>query len=66
MFRQTITAKMPFRAQLLIHHAELGVFKQEKERFMDGNEFVELDAVKIFFRRHSGLTHRLYVDGVCG
>ncbi|MBC1397598.1 amidohydrolase [Listeria fleischmannii] len=49
VFRQTITAKMPFRAQLLIHHAELGVFKQEKERFMDGNEFVELDAVKIFF-----------------
>ncbi|WP_088811078.1 MULTISPECIES: amidohydrolase [Listeria] len=48
-FRDTINAEFPFRAQLLIHHAELAAFKQEKELFMDGNPFVELDAVKIFF-----------------
>ncbi|ECL8006919.1 amidohydrolase [Listeria innocua] len=49
-FRNTVGANgLPFRAHLLIHHAELANFSTSKESFMSGDEFLELGAMKIFY-----------------
>lgn len=49
-FRETLGAeKLPFRAQLLIHHAEWEAFISSNESFINGDEFVELGAMKIFY-----------------
>ncbi|EUJ21870.1 amidohydrolase [Listeria aquatica] len=48
-FRDTLSEDFPFRAQLLIHNAEFDVFERSNERFMDGDSFVELDSMKIFY-----------------
>ncbi|MBC1819256.1 amidohydrolase [Listeria welshimeri] len=49
-FRNTVGAKeLPFRAHLLIHHAELAAFSASKEKFMSGDAFLELGAMKIFY-----------------
>lgn len=38
-----------FRVHLLIHHEELSAYVQSDERFLDGNSFIELGAMKIFY-----------------
>lgn len=38
-----------FRVHLLIHHEELKAYNQSDERFLDGNAFIELGAMKIFY-----------------
>lgn len=48
-FRDTLSEDFPFRAQLLIHNAEFDVFEDSDEQFMDGDSFVELDSMKIFY-----------------
>ncbi|MGY3777749.1 amidohydrolase [Isobaculum melis] len=41
--------KTPFRAHLLIHHEELAAYSASGEKFVDGDPFVELGAMKIFY-----------------
>ncbi|MCD2249115.1 amidohydrolase [Listeria marthii] len=49
-FRNTVGAhQLPFRAHLLIHHAELAAFSASKESFVSGDAFLELGAMKIFY-----------------
>ncbi|MCP7942631.1 amidohydrolase, partial [Listeria monocytogenes] len=49
-FRNTIGSnKMPFRAHLLVHHAELAAFSASNESFVSGDAFLELGAMKIFY-----------------
>ncbi|EAC8166200.1 amidohydrolase [Listeria monocytogenes] len=49
-FRNTIGSnKRPFRAHLLVHHAELAAFSASNESFVSGDAFLELGAMKIFY-----------------
>lgn len=49
-FRNTVGADaLPFRAHLLIHHAELAAFSASEESFVNGDGFLELGAMKIFY-----------------
>ncbi|MBC1422949.1 amidohydrolase [Listeria seeligeri] len=49
-FRETLgVEQLPFRAQLLIHHAELEAFSASNEKFISGDDFLELGAMKIFY-----------------
>lgn len=38
-----------FRVHLLIHHEELKAYNRSEEIFLDGNPFIELGAMKIFY-----------------
>ncbi|SDQ53255.1 amidohydrolase [Carnobacterium viridans] len=38
-----------FRVHLLIHHEELNVYNQSNEMYLDGNPYIELGAMKIFY-----------------
>lgn len=49
-YRSAIDAiNTPFRAHLLIHHEELAAYVASGEIFVDGNPFVELGAMKLFY-----------------
>lgn len=41
--------EMLFRVHLLIHHEELHAYNRSNEIFLDGNPYIELGAMKIFY-----------------
>lgn len=63
-FKETLGEKgLPFRAHLLIHNAELDTYVASKEQFLDGDAFVELGAMKIFYDGTVGSRTALMASG---
>jgi len=49
-FRDVIKEqKKPFRVHLLIHHKELKAYNHSAKTFLDGDPYIELGAMKIFY-----------------
>lgn len=55
--------KLPFRSHLLIHNAELEAFNQSNQQFLDGDLFIELGAMKIFYDGTVGSRTALMKNG---
>ena len=47
-FIKTLDA-MPFRAQLLVHHAVLDAFIESEEPFLDVNKYIQMGPIKMFY-----------------
>ena len=46
---KTVIKSMPFRTQLLVHHAVLNDFIESEEPFLDIDQFIQMGPVKMFY-----------------